>query len=116
MSDRPAFPPADCRTCGRCCFDHRASYIRVFEVDHDRMGPHARSLTREADGVRVMRFDDGRCGALVVDPALETYSCGIYEDRPDACRALARGSGACKEAWTDKAGAAHVALDRLRRS
>ena len=116
MTAPAGFPPADCRPCGRCCFDERAAYIPVFGVDLDRMGDRARSLVVEGRDHRSMRFDEGRCAALVIDPARRTFSCGIYDERPDVCRALARGSGACLEAWTEKAGRPDVALGRLLRS
>ena len=57
------------------------------------MGPEALALTSDDDGERVMRFAGGRCVALhQVDGR---WLCRIYPERPDACRWLERGSGAC---------------------
>jgi hypothetical protein len=37
-----------------------------------------------------------KCIALTIDPAKGSFGCSIYETRPDVCRDLARGSGACR--------------------
>ena len=34
--------------------------------------------------------------ALVIDAERRRFTCSIYDDRPDACRALQRGSGHCR--------------------
>jgi hypothetical protein len=38
---------------------------------------------------------DGHCGALAIDIVSGRFVCGAYETRPQACRDLERGSGAC---------------------
>lgn len=92
MSDARS-APSDCTACGDCCWSDDPRYIRVFAHDERRMGPEALAFTSELDGERVMRFSDGRCDALQhVDGR---WLCRIYPERPDACRWLERGSGAC---------------------
>lgn len=43
-----------------------------------------------------MRIEDGRCAALMIDPAEKRFLCSIYPMRPDVCRSLERGTGACR--------------------
>lgn len=86
----------DCVTCGACCFSELPEYVRVFGVDADRMDERALGYT-EFDGHRsAMRMENGRCAALVVDPDARRYTCAIYAMRPDVCRSLEPGSGACE--------------------
>ena len=113
----PAFPPADCRDCSRCCFSTAADYIAIFECDWDRMTARARALTtRGLRGTRHMRFSHGGCEALGLDAAGHRIQCSIYEERPDVCRALERGTGDCREHYVEKAGRPDVALTRLRKA
>lgn len=111
-----AWPPGDCRPCGRCCFDERATYIPLFGVDLDRMSERTLALTERVGERLHMKFVGGHCAALVIDTERLTFLCGVYEERPDVCRALVRGSGHCREAWTDKSGRPDVAVARLRAS
>jgi Fe-S-cluster containining protein len=68
------------------------------------------------DGNRAyMRMVDGRCAALRVEPASRRFVCSAYATRPDACRDLARGSGACRAELEAKAGRAVLALGRMPR-
>lgn len=87
--------PAECTTCGVCCFSDLPEYVRVFGCDWDRMDERARELTEWIENRCYMRISDGHCAALVIDPTSKRYLCSIYEARPDCCRALERGSGAC---------------------
>jgi len=89
-----AVPP--CTECGACCFNGHPDYIRVFAVDLERMDARALALTVVRDGGRYLRFEDGRCAALGLDPATDRVGCSIYEMRPDVCRWLERGSGECR--------------------
>src|SRR6185295_7993811 len=87
----------ECTACGTCCFSTLQEYVRVFGCDWDRMDDHARSLTHFLGNRCYMRLsDEGHCAALVLDPEGPRFLCSIYEVRPDACRALERGSGACR--------------------
>jgi Fe-S-cluster containining protein len=108
--------PADCRDCGRCCFSEESAYLAVFAFDLARMDERARGFTRVEGDQRYMRLEAGHCSALQLDPVKRRFVCGIYEARPDVCRQLAQGSGACGEQWRDKAGLPDVALERLRRT
>src|SRR5690606_34090399 len=96
-----------------CCFSTVPRYVRVFAVDHARMDVHARSFTADEGGVAAMRMVDGRCAALAIDPAGPTYTCRIYAVRPDVCRSLERGSGACGIDRRDKAERPLLAVERL---
>jgi len=99
--------PGDCTACGTCCWSDDSRYLAVFAVDEARMGPAARALTRLAHGQRFMRVEAGRCAALRAEPAAGEagggtappvrWRCAIYAARPDCCRWLERGSGACRE-------------------
>jgi Fe-S-cluster containining protein len=70
-------------------------YIRVFGVDRDRMGDIAARYTALVGNQLFMRMGEGRCAALQIDPVRRRFSCGIYEVRPDTCRSLVAGTGAC---------------------
>ena len=102
----PAFSmdgPYDCQACGACCV--AAGPVAV--QPHDTQVPRrrTRSVRRmvgfasfEADlGVRCMKADDGRCGALVGQPG-SRVACGIYDRRPSVCAEFQPGSGYCLEA------------------
>jgi len=110
-----AFPPADCRPCGRCCFSELPEYVRVFGVDTDRMDQRAMGFTTFLGNKLFMRMEEGRCTALAIDPDARTFSCSIYEMRPDVCRSLARGSGACKADFELKSERPDVAVAALLR-
>ena len=97
--------PEDCTSCGACCHSARADWIEVFAVDERRMGPASLALSHELGSRRFMRFERGRCAAL--EERAGRWLCRIYEERPDACRWLERGSGTCSEL---------IELHRLRRS
>ena len=103
----------ECLDCGTCCFSSLPEYLRVFGCDHDRMDDRARELTYFAGNRCFMRIEDGRCVALVIDPERRRFVCSIYEMRPDTCRSLERGSGACRGELATKAERPLLAVDRL---
>ncbi|AUX40039.1 uncharacterized protein SOCE26_014350 [Sorangium cellulosum] len=105
----------ECTACGTCCFSTLPEYVRVFGVDHDRMDDRAREFTDFVGNRCFMRIEDGRCAALVLDAELGRFLCSIYEMRPDCCRALERGSGACLGELHEKRERPLLALERLRR-
>jgi Fe-S-cluster containining protein len=109
------FPPADCRSCGRCCFSELPEYVRVFGVDTDRMDERAMGFTGFIGNKLFMRMDGGRCTALAIDPNARTFSCSIYEMRPDVCRSLGRGTGACRADFETKRDRPDVAIEALLR-
>ena len=106
----------DCRDCGRCCFDEDATYLPVFFVDLDRMSEHTRAFTRTEEGRTYMSLREGRCAALTIDPVAGRFVCGVYEERPDVCRALQRGSAQCLNDRATKEERPRLALLRLRAS
>jgi hypothetical protein len=60
------------------------------------MDDRARELTHFIENRCYMRLEDGHCAALVIDAERGLLLCSIYDMRPDCCRALERGSGACR--------------------
>lgn len=111
-----SFPPGDCRDCARCCFADSALHVQVFEIDLDRMGERARSFVDKSGQYGFMRFEEGHCVALAADPEAGTFGCSIYEERPDVCRSLQRGTSGCRYEYDAKAGRPDVMLETVRRS
>lgn len=105
----------ECTACGACCFSEMTEYVRVFEVDLERMDGRARGYVDERDGRRAMRMAEGRCAALVIDPVRRTFVCAIYPMRPDVCHSLERGSGACAVDRRVKGEQTLVAVEALLR-
>jgi hypothetical protein len=104
-----------CMDCGVCCFSTLPEYVRVFGTDWDRMDDRARELTQFIGNRCFMRIEDGRCAALVIDPVARRFRCSIYEERPDCCRALERGMGACLGELSEKAERPLLAVQALLR-
>lgn len=90
MSD----PSFDCVSCGACCFSKNPKYLSLLNWDASRNLPED-SLFREGDATYV-RFDCGHCTHLQLGAG--TAMCGVYEDRPEACRAFRAGSFECVKA------------------
>jgi len=105
----------ECTACGACCFSELVDYVRVFEIDLDRMDARARGYVEEREGRRAMRMSGGRCAALVIDPVRRSFECAIYPMRPDVCHSLARGSSACAADRTLKAELPLLAVESLLR-
>ncbi len=105
----------ECTACGTCCFSTLPEYIRVFGCDWDRMDDRARTFAEFQGNRCFMRIEDGRCAALTIDPAGPRFLCAIYPQRPDACRALERGSGACRGERHEKGERPLYAVERLLR-
>ncbi len=93
MGSDPELPP--CTSCGGCCYTSEPRYIGVYGFDLARMDELTVSYTTISGGKRFMRFDDGHCSALRIDEAAQRYECAVYEQRPDACHWLQRGSAEC---------------------
>jgi uncharacterized protein len=106
----------ECLSCGTCCFSSLPEFIRVFGVDYDRMDEPARRFTHFVGNRCYMRLEEGHCAALAIDPVERRFVCSIYEMRPDCCRALARGSGACRGERHEKADRPLIAVASLLRS
>jgi hypothetical protein len=105
-----------CVDCGACCFSELPEYIRVFGCDLDRLDDRQRELVHFLGNRCYMRIEGGRCAALVIDPVARRFVCSIYEARPDCCRALERGSGACRADRHEKAERPLIAIESLLRA
>ncbi len=98
-SDADPFPfPAlhadaafDCQSCGACCA-YSADWPR-FSTEEDEQLDRIPEKFVAAD-LSGMRCDGVRCSALVGEVGKHT-ACGIYELRPDVCRACMPGDDAC---------------------
>lgn len=90
----------DCMECGACCFSESPRHARVTGDDYERLG--------EEDAERWVVFDANQafmrltrtkgashCAALTID-SRGTFTCSIYDRRPQVCRDLERGGGACE--------------------
>ncbi len=70
--------------------------MRVFGSDHERLGDEGEQWIR-FDGIRAyMRMTDGHCSALSSESSSGRLVCLTYATRPQVCRDLERGSGACQ--------------------
>ena len=117
--DRSESAPAEvpeCVACGACCFSELPEYVRVFGIDLDRMDERATAFVEFLGNRCYMRMGDGRCTALVIDPASRRLTCSIYQMRPDVCRSLDRGSSSCRAELHAKADRALLAVERLVRA
>lgn len=88
-------PTYDCTACGACCFGGHDRYIALLPEDRARAVPLP-ALT-EIDGRRYLTMTCGHCAQLTATPDARLV-CGIYEDRPEACRAFRAGSFECLKA------------------
>lgn len=88
-------PVPECLTCGVCCLSRLETYVRVTGDDHARLGERGDELVRFEGNRAYMRMVDGHCAALRVEKASGHLACSAYETRPQTCRDLVRGSGAC---------------------
>lgn len=84
----------DCVSCGACCFSKNPRYLSLLGWDASRRLPPG-SLSEE-DGRIYVRFDCGHCVHL--DLSGGKAVCGVYEERPEACRAFRAGSFECIKA------------------
>ncbi len=107
----------ECLACGACCFSDLPTYVAVSGDDYARLGDRAdgpEALVR-FDGHRAyMKMVDGHCAALAVDARAGRFVCQTYETRPQVCRDLARGSGACLGELEMKGERPPLALRRAR--
>ncbi len=103
-----------CLDCGACCFSKASDFVKVSGYDYSRLGNRAASLVTWRGNRAFMRLEDGHCAALVIDTQSGQFRCKIYDKRPEACRALARGSGECAAEREAKGDRPPVAL-RLAR-
>lgn len=120
MGDRQE-PPADCTYCGTCCFSESPRHARVTGDDYARLGDDAESLVAWIGNVAFMRLrhlgdasGPRGCVGLALDAPHRTLTCSIYERRPQVCRDLERGGGACRGELAGKAERPPQALLRAR--
>jgi Fe-S-cluster containining protein len=83
--------PFDCQSCGACC-SYSAEWPR-FSTEDDAQLDRIPAKYVSADEAG-MRCDGTRCSALAGEVGKST-ACGIYEVRPDVCRACMPGGGDC---------------------
>jgi uncharacterized protein len=91
--------PNDCLRCGVCCHSNLDTYVRVTGADWGRLGIDAESVAHFVGNRAFMRMRDGHCAALDVratDDGAREFFCTIYEQRPQVCRDLGRGSPECE--------------------
>ena len=105
----------ECLACGACCFSLLAAYVRVTGDDHARLAERAEELVWFDGNRAYMRMTAGHCGALQIEPGSGPVFCSAYDTRPDVCRDLARGSGACRGELDAKAERPMLTLGRHRR-
>jgi Fe-S-cluster containining protein len=89
-------PVPECLACGACCFSRLPTYLRVSGDDYARLADRAVELVVFEDNRAYMRLSEGHCAALAVDAITGQLACSAYLTRPQACRDLARASGACR--------------------
>ncbi len=99
-------PP--CLACGACCFSRLDTYVQVTGDDYSRLGEHAHDATVFIGNRCYMRMEHGHCASLEVSPG--HYACRVYEQRPETCRVLERGSPHCEAERHEKAERTRLAL------
>jgi hypothetical protein len=106
----------ECLACGTCCFSRLDTFVAVSGDDHARLAERAEALVWFEGIHAYMRMVDGHCVALGIDAGSGQFVCNAYANRPQVCRDLARGSGACLGERHMKAQRPLLALGRLRSS
>ena len=99
----------ECLSCGTCCFSTLETYVRVTGDDYARLEERAEELVTFIGNRAYMRIAGDRCLALRVERETGRFVCSIYEQRPQTCRDLARGSPECR-------GEIALKLERSRRA
>jgi len=89
--------------------------VRVTGDDHARLAERAEELVWFDGNRAYMRMAHGHCGALRIEPVSGRFRCSAYETRPQVCRDLERGSGACRGELDAKAQRPLLALGLERR-
>ena len=91
--------PTDCLCCGVCCFSTLDTYVSVNGVDWERLGGEPECVAHFIGNRAYMRMKDGHCAALEVRRTAAgstVFFCTVYENRPQVCRDLERGSAECE--------------------
>jgi uncharacterized protein len=95
----PVNPPTDCLRCGVCCFSELEKYVPVSGDDWTRLGDAAGRVAHFIGNRAYMKMADHHCAALELRPAPDggrEFFCSVYDQRPQVCRDLARGSPQCE--------------------
>lgn len=110
--------------CGACCFSESERHARVTGDDYARLGDDAERLVLWIENLAFMRLTDitagperqspRHCAALVIDSKGGIFACSIYNQRPQVCRDLARGSNECRGELGSKGERPRRALAILR--
>ena len=90
-SQRDAAPLFDCQSCGACC-SYSAEWPRFSTEDDAQLDRIPEKYV--ALDLSGMRCEGVRCSALTGEVGKST-ACGIYETRPDVCRACMPGDEEC---------------------
>jgi Fe-S-cluster containining protein len=109
----PTPPIAGCQACGACCFSQLPTFVRVSGKDWSRLGPATNRVAHFIGNRAYMRLVGGHCAALRIGRDLTgnlAFFCTVYENRPEICRNLDRGSPACLAELELKAGRAEIAI------
>lgn len=81
--------------------------MRVSGADWDRLGVDAERVAHFVGNRAYMQMSDGHCAALSIRPnaadGVREFFCTVYENRPQICRDLARGSAECEGELLSKA-------------
>jgi hypothetical protein len=88
--------------------------VRVTGADWDRLGVEAERVAHFIGNRAYMRMNDGHCAALdvrVTADGTREFFCTVYEQRPQTCRDLNRGSPECEGELATKG----MRLDRVKR-
>jgi Fe-S-cluster containining protein len=75
------------------------TYVRVSGDDWTRLGAAAERVAHFLDHRAYMKMANGHCTALELRRASDggtEFFCSVYEQRPQVCRDLARGSPQCE--------------------
>lgn len=84
--------------------------------DYARLGDLVDRYVHFVGNRAYMRLDGPHCAALRVDVDARLFVCKIYDQRPDACRDLARESPQCAGERLTKAGRTEERLLQLGRA
>jgi Fe-S-cluster containining protein len=89
----------ECLACGTCCYSPSHEYVWVNGADWTRLGADAERLAHFIGNRAFMKMQDGHCIALDIrrrPDGTREFFCTIYEQRPQICHALGRGSPECE--------------------
>lgn len=81
----------DCQSCGACCA-YSADWPRFSTEDDEQLDRIPEKFV--AADLSGMRCEGNRCSALTGEVGRHT-ACGIYDLRPDVCRACMPGGADC---------------------